>query len=573
MEEIHALAPVIVLLLSGIAALTLMRPLRMSPIVGYLLAGILIGPHGLGLIEESGTTHLLAELGVVFLLFDIGLHFSMQHIWDARREILGLGPIQVLFCTVALAGLALLFGFEPGVALLIGTSLALSSTAVVFQVLAGYNQSQCPVGSGAISVLIFQDICAIFLLIFAGSYGEGSASLGATLGTAALKALGAFLLAILIAHFFATPVFRMLAKNKDEEIFTAAALLMVLATAAATGGIGLSLTLGAFLGGMIIAETPYRHIIKTEVKPFRGLLLGFFFITVGMGLNTHTLLASWWQVLLIVALMLSVKILFVFFAALALRSPTRTSLQLGFLLSQGSEFAFVVFSVPGVAQALGADLASVLISAVALSMALTPPLAEFGHRFADRIALKKAEARVAEARQETGEDRNVIVLGMGPIGRTVADALEAHEISYLAVEMRHDRFIQANTDGYPVVFGDLADLRLMETVEMAHADTLVITEPRLEVAKEVAPIAKQRYPNLRRLVSVKDEERARPFRELSLDPVIDRSFPPGLDLSVAVLMAQNVSDEKIQKWMQRQQARALDEKAELEPFAFSFQKA
>ncbi len=573
MHEIQTLVPVIVLLLVGIASITLMRPLKVSPIVGYLLAGILIGPHGFGWMEESGTTHLMAELGVVFLLFDIGLHFSLEHIWDARREILGLGPIQVLFCTVALAGLALLFGFAPPVALIIGTSLALSSTAVVFQVLAGYNQSNCPVGSGATAVLIFQDICAIFLLIFAGSYGQSDASLGVTLGAAALKAAGAFALAILIAHFFATPVFKMLAKYKDEEIFTAAALLMVLATAAATGTIGLSLTLGAFLGGMIIAETPYRHIIKTEVKPFRGLLLGFFFITVGMGLNTHTILGSWWQIVLIVVLMLAVKILFVFFAALALRSPLRTSLQMGFLLSQGSEFAFVVFSLPGIQQAMGADLASILISAVALSMALTPPLAEFGHRFADRLAMKKAEARREDVESQPDEDRCVIVLGMGPIGRTVADALEAHEISYLAIEMRHDRFIQANTDGYPVVFGDGADLRLMETVEMAHADTLVITEPRLEVAKEVAPIARERYPNLRRLVSVGDEQGARSFRALSLDPVFDRSFPPGLDLSVAVLNAQQVPEEKIQKWMQRQQARALDEKAEQDPFAFSLQKS
>ena len=211
MEEIHALTPVIVLLLVGLAAITLMRPFKVSPIVGYLLAGICIGPHGLGWIEESGTTHLLAELGVVFLLFDIGLHFSLGHIWDARREILGLGPLQVLFCTGALAGLAASSGLEGSAAFIVGASLALSSTAMVFQILAGYQQSSCPVGSGATAVLIFQDICAIFLLIVADSYSAGGTSLGPTLGMAALKALAAFAIATLAAHYLAAPLFRLLA--------------------------------------------------------------------------------------------------------------------------------------------------------------------------------------------------------------------------------------------------------------------------------------------------------------------------------------------------------------------------
>ena len=189
MEAIHTLQPVIMLLLVGVGAVTLMRPLKMSPIVGYLLAGILIGPHGLELIHESETTHLLAELGVVFLLFDIGLHFSLAHIWSSRRDILGLGPIQVIFCTSALAGLALLFGFDNDIAIIIGASLALSSTAVVAQILAGHKQSSCPVGSGAIAVLIFQDICAIFLLILAGSFGLEGVSLLPMMQDAALKAL------------------------------------------------------------------------------------------------------------------------------------------------------------------------------------------------------------------------------------------------------------------------------------------------------------------------------------------------------------------------------------------------
>jgi CPA2 family monovalent cation:H+ antiporter-2 len=571
MEEIHALQPVIILLLVGIVAVTLMRPLKMSPIVGYLLAGILIGPHGLGLIEESNTTHLLAELGVVFLLFDIGLHFSLGHIWDARREILGLGPIQVLFCTAAIGGLAIALGYDPTMALIIGASLALSSTAVVSQVLAGYRQNSCPVGSGAMAVLIFQDICAIFLLIFADSFGNEGASLFSTMGTAALKALAAFIVTVVIGRYLATPIFRGVANLKNEEIFTATALLIVLATAAATGFLDLSLTLGAFLGGMMIAETPYRHFIQNEVKPFRGLLLSFFFITIGMSMNTITLLKAWWQILLIVALMMVIKTLFIYLAALTLRSSNRISMQLGFLLSQGSEFAFVVFSLPHVNQSLGPEVASVLISSVALSMALTPPIANWGYRLAEKLGEKKPKTlSVQDEATEGAQEKRIIIIDLGEVGRCVADGLEAHGIAYQAVDIDHDRFLQANRDGYSVVFGDGADLRLMEIVGIAHAHTLVITELEFEVVKEVETVARTRYPNLLRFIPIDDEKDRSKFEALGINAILDRSFPKGLMVAAAVLRAQNIDEKKISSWMKRQQSRALDEKKELTGLSGTF---
>ena len=571
MEEIHALQPVLILLLAGIVAVTLMRPFRMSPIVGYLLAGILIGPHGLELIEESGTTHLLAELGVVFLLFDIGLHFSLEHIWDARREILGLGPIQMLFCTAAIGGLAIAMGYDPTLALIIGASLALSSTAVVAQILAGYRQNSCPVGSGAMAVLIFQDICAIFLLIFADSFGNEGASLSSTMGTAALKALAAFIVTIIIGRYLATPIFRGVANLKNEEIFTATALLIVLATAAATGLMDLSLTLGAFLGGMMIAETPYRHLIQTEVKPFRGLLLSFFFITIGMSMSTVTLLNAWWQILLIVALMMAIKTLFIYLAALTLRTSNRVSMQLGFLLSQGSEFAFVVFSIPHVNQALGAEFASVLISSVALSMALTPPIAAWGYRLAEKMGEKELRTlTVQEGGAEEVLEKRVVIVGLGEVGRCVADGLEAHGIVYQGVEVDHDRFLQANRDGYSVVFGDAADLRFMETVEIASAHTVVITELDFEVIKEVETIARSRYPDLLRYIPIDDEKDRAQYEELGINAILDRGFPKGLLVAAAVLRAQNIDEDKISNWMKRQQSRALDEREEVADLSGAF---
>lgn len=565
MEQIHALQPVIVLLVAGILAITLMRPLGLSPIVGYLLAGLAIGPYGLELIEESKTTHLLAELGVVFLLFDIGLHFSLSHIWDARRDILIFGPLQVGLCTLAVALFALLWGLLPGMALIIGATLALSSTAVVVQTLAERGQQSCPVGISATAILVFQDICAIFLLILVNSLGDIQSSPVVAIGLAAMKAVIAFAAAIAIGRYVIGPVLKTLAKTRNEELFTVIGLLIVLVTAAAAGGWGLSLTLGAFLGGMIISETPYRYLIQTEVKPFRGLLLGFFFITVGMSLNAEILWREWAQILLIVVLLIGIKTLVIVGAALTLRTPLRVAIQLGFLLSQGSEFAFVIFAMPVLQAALGSETSALLISAVALSLALTPALAVLGYHFATWLANKTLAIEQTTTAAQPAATAPVVIFGLGEIGRCVADGLEAHSIPYAALEMDHDRFVAANADGYPVAFGDAGDLRLMETFQIAERSTVVITVIRYEVSQALTPILQERYPQLRRFISVNDDEDKQRFDALGMQAIVNRSMPPGLDLAVAVLQAHQVSADKIHAWMQRQQNQALAGIQKLEP--------
>lgn len=557
MENVHALEPAIVLLSVGILAITLMRPLGLSPIVGYLIAGILIGPYGLGLIEESATTHLLAELGVVFLLFDLGLHFSLAHIWNARRDILGLGPLQVALCTAVFGVLALVLGLSLGVAVIIAATLALSSTAVAVQTLNERGQQHCPIGTTATAVLIFQDICAIFLLILASSLMGVAGSPGLAILAAAIKATVAFVAAILIGRYFIGPFFNLLGRTRSEELFTAIALLIVLVTAATTGALELSLTLGAFLGGMILSETPYRHLIQTEVKPFRGLLLGFFFITVGMALNTQVLVREWEQILAALILLVGLKTTLVLAAALALKAPLKTALQLGFLLSQGSEFAFVIFAMPVMQNALGPELSAILISVVAASLALTPMLSAWGNRIAKRLA-----SRSLAASRETPVMRQiapVVIFGMGEIGRRVADGLEAHGIDYVAIEMDHDRFISANADGYAVAFGDAADLRLMETFEISRRPSIVISIVRYEISRDLTPIMRERYPHLTRFIAVDSDEDKKKFDILGMRAVVNRSVPRGIDLACAVLRAHGVSDDKVHAWMRRQQEQVLQE--------------
>lgn len=568
MEALHSLESVIILLVAGILSIAIMRPIKMSPIVGYILAGILIGYFEL--VDESPTTHLLAELGVVFLLFDIGLHFSLKHIWDARKDILGFGPIQVILSTLVFALIAMASHFPIDVAIIIGATLALSSTAVAIQIINDSQQSHCPAAMSATAILIFQDICAIFLFILAASIGKPDVSLGGVISIAAIKAVAAFITAIVIGRYLITPLFRLIAKTRDNEIFTATALFIVLATAAATEAIHLSLTLGAFLAGMVISETPYRHVIQTEVKPFRGLLLGFFFITVGIALNIDILIGQWWKIILIAITIIAVKILLIMLAARLLKTPTRDSIQIGVLISQGSEFAFVIFAMlVGTTQEAGPlseDQAALLISSVVLSMALTPPLVGLQRKLAKKWAnqewflsqkrLNNPAPTTEKQTPATGVD--IIIVGMGTIGLRIANALNAHGISYRGVENNHQRFLNSRTNGYSVGFGDATDLRMMDTIRMAQTKIIIITFINYEVARQLAPIVLQRHPGLRLMVSVDTEEEKIQFDALGMLAIIEASFPDGLDSAAAVLYERDLDEQKIQKWLQRQQDKELD---------------
>jgi monovalent cation:H+ antiporter-2, CPA2 family len=560
MHEAQALLQVITLLLVGILSITLMLRIGQSPIVGYLAAGVLIGPHALGLIQESETTHLVAELGVVFLLFDIGLHFTLSSIWEARRDILGLGPLQIVLCGFAFGGIAIIFDLDPEYAVILGGALALSSTAVVVQTLAERGQQNCPVGLTGTAVLIFQDICAIFLLILAASLEPGETSaepeLTSAISAALLKAAVAFVAAVLIGRYAVRPLFQLFSQTRNEEIFTAMALLVVLATAAATGSAGLSLTLGAFLGGMIISESPYRHVIKTEAKPFRNLLLGFFFITVGMSLDWRTLVAHWPEILVFLFALIMIKALLVAAAGRVFGWSTPGSVQLGFLLAQGSEFVFVIVAMPMVREALGEAMVGVIITGIAASLMLTPSLVSMGNRLIRILRLGETTIPTSETVSGTTTPP-VIVFGMKEVGRSVADALEAHDIAYDAIEKDHDRFLAASADGYPVAFGDPGDVRLMETLAYKEREAVVITIIKHEEADTMKLVIHDRYPNLTCFIAVENEADKAHFEGFGVRAVVNRSIPCGLDLAAAVLRHQRIDESRIQAWMRRQHERAL----------------
>jgi Kef-type K+ transport system membrane component KefB len=556
-----AIVPVILLLTLGILAAIGSRSLRLSPIVGYLTLGVALGGSPLGGIFNTGAVQSLAELGVVFLLFDVGLHFSLRHVRQQAGDIFGFGPVQVAFGALGLGALAILFGLPPGPALLVGATLALSSTAVVARLIAERHQQSCPVGLTGTAILVFQDLAAIVILIVATTLGDGGAVLPA-IGVAVVKAVGAFVVAIALARVAVRPLFDLVARTRNEEVFTAMALLVALATAWATGYIGLSLTLGAFLGGMVLAETPYRAIVQSEIKPFRGLLLGFFFISVGMSLDRHTLLQAWPAVVLAAVLLVGAKMVLNLLASLVFRWSIPGSTQLGFLLAQGSEFAFVIFSLRSVREMVGEQATAVLVAAVALSLAATPGIAELGRTLAGRMRRRSARESLHPELVPQEMPGPVFVVGMGRRGRAVADALSEFGIGYAAIERDHKRLRDAVADGYTVAFGDVGDPRLWSAVSMEGRRLSVLTAPSLEVSAQLTPMARTFFPNLKRLAAVPDAETGAGFAAAGLLPVIDSDPVPGVALAAAVLAELGIGADKIETWAARQRERTTGQSRE-----------
>jgi Kef-type K+ transport system membrane component KefB/voltage-gated potassium channel Kch len=565
-SPVAALVPAITLLGFGAAAALAARATRLSPIVGYLAVGILIGPHVFGFIAASDTTRLLAELGVVFLLFDIGMHVSLRELKSDRKDLLRLAPLHLLLSGgVCAAGLGLI-GVDWPIAIAIGISLALSSTAVVARILTEREQTNCPIGRSATHVLIFQDIVAIFVMIYATSLGAGEYSahglaalvserllgganlpLWATLLLALAQTGIAFWAAILAGRYVINPVFRTLAATRNAEAFTAFTLLLVLAAACATALAGLSLTLGAFLAGLAVSGTPYRHEVQTEMGPFRGLLLSFFFISVGLALDVPGLIANLPLVITFALGLLVVKSAFGFVAARLSGWSKAGAAQFGFLLAQGSEFTLVILSLATIVSAVTSSTLSVLVAGVALSLALAPIWASLGGKLSRRFA---AEAPT-QAAEPPASARPVIVIGLTPAGRLAIDALSDHAIAYVATEYDPERFLAAVSDGYRVSFGDATNMKLIDAIGGSNARAVVLGVSRFEVSQEVTPTVRRKFPGLARIVAVDTADDVPRYAELGIRAHVSAAAPEGIEMVTDMLRVLGISDTAVASWMRR----------------------
>lgn len=482
----------IVYLAAAVVCVPLAKRLGLGAVLGYLVAGVVIGPWGLRLVSDVESIMHLAEFGVVLMLFLIGLELDPKRLWAMRRDIFGGGSLQMLLCSGALAIPALLLGLSWQAALVVGLGLAMSSTAIALQTLAERNLMGTPVGRHGLGILLFQDIAAIPVLALLPLLGSAAASAPPGL-QGSLRILGAVTLVVVLGRFLVRPCLRAIARSEVREVFTAFALLLVLGIAALMQAVELSMALGAFLAGVLLAESEYRHALEVDLEPFKGLLLGLFFISVGMSVDFGVLLRLWPLVLALTTLFLLLKGAALWLLARRLDLPRSQHSLFALLLVQGGEFAFVVFSQAGQAQIWQGDQQAVAVLVVALSM-LASPLLLVGY---DRwLAPRWAQQTPRPADTIDDQHHPVIIAGFGRFGQIVGRLLYAQRIGVTVLDNDPDHIEVMRRFGFKVFYGDATREDLLAAAGAAQAKLMVVAIDNVDDSLQLIDHVRQHYPKL-----------------------------------------------------------------------------
>jgi glutathione-regulated potassium-efflux system ancillary protein KefC len=492
--EDHLLLNAIIYLAATIMVVPLAKRMGFGSVLGYLVAGALIGPWVLGLVDNVDDIRHFAEFGVVMLLFIIGLELNPRRLWAMRRPILGVGGAQVILTTIVLFAIILTFGLSFNVALVVAMGLSLSSTALALQSLKERNLMSTHAGNSAFSVLLFQDIAVIPMLALLPLLGVATGGDGQSWWLGALNAVGMIAAIIVGGHYLTRPIFRYIARTRLREVFTAFALLLVLGIATLMAVVEMSMALGAFLAGVLLAESEYRHELEVEIEPFKGLLMGLFFISVGMSINFGLLLEQPLILLSLVALLVVVKGVVLWGLTYFCNILDSQKSLFVFLLSQGGEFAFVLFSVATDKGLLDSAIGDKLIVVVALSMVTTPLLLLLYERVIAPRYIRPDEPQQTDDIDD-GETP-VIIAGFGRFGRTVGRLLHANGIPTTILDYDPDRIEAVRRFGYKVYYGDASRHDVLEIAGAEHARLLIVAVDDQEMALQVVEQARKHYPHL-----------------------------------------------------------------------------
>lgn len=535
--EIHHMSllhQVAVLLIAAVLAVPLFKRFGLGSVLGYLFAGLLIGPFGLRLITDYGSILHFSEFGVVLLLFLIGLELNPSRLWVMRKAVFGLGGVQVLGCTVALAAGGMILGARPGVAMVAGFGLALSSTAFVLPILGEKKQLATPYGQASFAILLFQDLAVIPLLVILPMLTPGAAPSGSG-GMALLvgKILLALVGLVLAGRYLFRRLFKLIAQSGNQEILTAMALLIVVGTAAIMEYVGLSMSLGAFLAGVLLAESEYRHELQADIEPFKGLLLGLFFIAVGMSANLGIVATRPFAVLGLVLGFMIVKALCVFGAARLFGQTRDSARRIATALPQGGEFAFVLYGIAVGSKVLSREQADLLIVVVTVSMVLTPLSFGLNERFFDKW-FKKTEAREFDAIEDHGNP--VVIAGFGRVGQIVARVLGVRKIGFTALEANPQQVDFIRRFGNKIYYGDAARLDLLRAAHLDKAKLAVICIDDMVASVKVAELIQHNFPHVKILARARNRQHAYQLRSMGIS-MVRETFHSSLVLAEQALGA------------------------------------
>ncbi len=535
-----------VLIAATVCVIVVFLSLRLPSILGYLIVGVLLGPYAFGLIENVEHIRVIAEFGVVFLLFSIGLEFSLPLLMRMKGAVLGLGGSQVLLSAAATIAAAVYLGMSLESAIVVGGVVAMSSTALVTSQLSAQGELHSWHGLNAVGVLLFQDIMVVpFLIIVANLIEPSQAAPMLALGKALLEGIAALLVIFVSGRWGLRPLFRQIARFKSAELFTLTTLLVILGAAWMTHHMGLSMALGAFVAGMMLGETEFRHQLESEIRPFRDVLLGLFFITVGMLFNITLLPEVWIWVLLLLSAMVLFKLLLVAGLCRLAGWDLAVSLRTGLILAHGGEFSFAILTLALSGNILPPDYGQVILAALIISMALAPILIRFNHQLVSMLLPGASGESLEDMRENIIEQAHsmrdhVIVCGYGRVGQNVARILEAEGIRYLAMDM--DPFLVRNAvrAREPVTYGDAANIDLLRAAGLSRAAALAFCLDNVDGVIRILPQIRTENPGIPVLVRTTDDSRLDELQQAGATEVVPETMEASLMISSQLLFLLDV---------------------------------
>jgi monovalent cation:proton antiporter-2 (CPA2) family protein len=540
-----SLVEILSLMAVAVVAATVFGRLGFGAILGYLVGGMIIGPWGLGLIHDTGQIAHIGEFGVVFLLFLIGIELKPARLWVMRRQVFGLGTLQLLVCGAALSFIAFYtLGLGAGPAALVGLGLGLSSTAFGTQLLAAKNQLSSQWGRAGFSILLLQDLAVVPLLALVPLLAAGEVTVGASFGLAILETLAILAGVIIVGRKAINPLFRLVATVKTPEVFTGFALLLVLGFGWFMESVGLSMAMGAFIAGLLMAESEFRHQVEVDIMPFRGLLLGLFFMAVGMGINFGALASQTWLILGMLAVLVILKAVIITGLVRLMGYTVAEGIKVGALLAQAGEFGFVLFTYAKVEGVLSGELVETLSAVIALSMAITPLLFVLGQKLSRRLTQEKAADLPMPSEAEDSR-KQVIIAGFGRVGETIARILSDLDIPFTAVDLDPVHVKKARDEGYHAIYGDAARPEILRAVGADKAALLVITLDDPKAAERMIISARRECATLPTYVRTHNATAARALRALGATHTVPETLEASLSLGAEVARAPDANDDDI----------------------------
>jgi len=536
MPHLGYLPQTVILLSAAIFIVALFKRLNLSPVLGYLVAGAVIGEHGLDYVKSTDLT-VISEIGIVFLLFAIGLELTIERLMAMRSHVFGFGTAQLLITASLIGTVTYLLGQTIEVSIIIGGSLALSSTAIVLKVIADNNASATQVGRLSLANLLLQDLAVVPLLVLVPLLAKDSGNIITSLLGATAKAAIALVVIFFLGRMIIRPLFGLIASVNSNDLFVAATLFVVLGSSLATVSLGLSLAMGAFIAGLLVAETQYQSQVEDSIMQFKGLLMGLFFMTVGMTINPITIYEKLFIIVGLATAIIAVKAVIIILLARLFKFSWGPAIHAGLLLSQGSEFAFILFGHAS-KESLGlmdSETAQLLFTVVTLTMALTPLLSKIG----DMVCRAKDEKQYEEGviKEVSDLNRHVVICGFGRVGEMVARLLSSKKVSYVALEADIKRAKKSRDNGFSVNHGDASKIQSLRAVGLDRAKAVIVTMDDDVYLKKTVRLIHKEYPDIPIVVRAEDLRNLKALEKIGATVVVPEKYEAGLQMAGALLKA------------------------------------